>query len=135
MDQGGFVGGEKSGRFWINCKGEPTRPVDRLPMRCEKREGSEGDTRTVILSYWKNGAEALEGTQLNEADPRAGGPGAHGSKAEKLECTYLFIYFLHIHVSLLFQILFPVRLLQNIEQSSLCYTAGLCWLSILECTY
>ena len=37
---------------------------------------------------------------------------------------------IHIHVSILFQILFPFRLLHNIEQSSLCYTAGPCWLSI-----
>ena len=34
----------------------------------------------------------------------------------------------YIHVSI-FQILFPFRFLQNIEQSSLCYTAGPCWLS------
>ena len=40
----------------------------------------------------------------------------------------------HIHVSILFQILFPFRLLQNIEQSSLCYTVGPCWLSILNIT-
>ena len=39
---------------------------------------------------------------------------------------------IHIHVSILSQILFPVRLLQNIEQSSLCYTVGPCWLSILN---
>ena len=39
---------------------------------------------------------------------------------------------LHIHVSILFQILFPFRLLQNIEQSSLCYTVGPCWLSSLN---
>ena len=38
---------------------------------------------------------------------------------------------IHIHVSILFQILFPFRLLQNIEQSSLCYTVGPCRLSIL----
>ena len=31
----------------------------------------------------------------------------------------------HIHLSILFKILFPFRLLCNIEQSSLCYTAGL----------
>ena len=31
---------------------------------------------------------------------------------------------IHIHVSLLFQILFPIRLLQKCEQSSLCYTVG-----------
>ena len=31
-----------------------------------------------------------------------------------------------------FQILFPYRLLQNIEYSSLCYTLGPCWLSILH---
>ena len=39
---------------------------------------------------------------------------------------------LHIRVSILFQILFAFRLLQNIEQSSLCYTVGPCWLSILN---
>ena len=31
---------------------------------------------------------------------------------------------IHVFGSILFQILFPVRLLQNIEQSSLCYTIG-----------
>ena len=36
------------------------------------------------------------------------------------------------HVSILFQILFPVKLLQNIEQNFLCYTVGPCWLSILN---
>ena len=36
--------------------------------------------------------------------------------------TYLF----------LFQIHFLIRVLQNIEQSSLCYTVGPCWLSILS---
>ena len=30
-----------------------------------------------------------------------------------------------IHVSILFQILFPYRLLQGIEYSSLCYTVGI----------
>ena len=39
---------------------------------------------------------------------------------------------IHIQVSILFQILFPFRLLQNIEQSSLCYTVGPYWLSILN---
>ena len=39
---------------------------------------------------------------------------------------------IHIHVSIPFQILFPFRLLHNIEQSSLCYTVGPCWLSILN---
>ena len=44
---------------------------------------------------------------------------------------------IHIHVSILFQILVPFRLLQSIEQMSLCCTVGPCWLSILnitECT-
>ena len=40
----------------------------------------------------------------------------------------------HIHVSVLFQILFPFRLLQSVEQSSLCYTVGPCCLSILNIT-
>ena len=39
---------------------------------------------------------------------------------------------IHIYVSILFQILFPFKLLHNIEQSSLCYTVGPCWLSILN---
>ena len=39
---------------------------------------------------------------------------------------------LHIHVSILFQILFPFRLLQSIDQSSLCYTVGPCWIPILN---
>ena len=39
---------------------------------------------------------------------------------------------IHIHVFILFQILFLFRLLQNIEQSSLCYTVGPRWLSILN---
>ena len=38
---------------------------------------------------------------------------------------------IHTHISILFQILFS-RLLQNIEQSSLCYTVGSCWLSIFN---
>ena len=37
----------------------------------------------------------------------------------------------HTRVSVLFQILFPFRLLPNVEQSSLCYTVGPCWLSFL----
>ena len=39
---------------------------------------------------------------------------------------------IHVHVSILFQILFSFILLHNIEQSSLCYTVGPCWLSILN---
>ena len=37
----------------------------------------------------------------------------------------------HIHVSILFQVLFPFTLFHNIEQSSLCYTVGPGWSSIL----
>ena len=32
-------------------------------------------------------------------------------------------------LSIIFQVLFPFRLLQSTEQSSLCYTVGPCWLS------
>ena len=39
---------------------------------------------------------------------------------------------IHIHIFILFQILFPYRLLHNIEQSSLCYTVVPCWLSIFS---
>ena len=41
---------------------------------------------------------------------------------------------MQMQVSILFQILFPFRLLQNVEQSSLCYTVGPCWLSMLNIT-
>ena len=37
----------------------------------------------------------------------------------------------HTHTYAHFQILFPYRLLQNIEYNSLCYTVGPCWLSVL----
>ena len=39
---------------------------------------------------------------------------------------------IHVHVSIFFQILFPYRLLQNIEQSSLYYLVESCWLPILN---
>ena len=39
---------------------------------------------------------------------------------------------MHIPVSVLSQILFPFGLLHYIEQSSLCYTVGPCWLSVLN---
>ena len=37
-----------------------------------------------------------------------------------------------MHVSILFQTLFSFRCYKNIEQSFLCSTVGLCWLSILN---
>ena len=37
----------------------------------------------------------------------------------------------HIHIFILFQVLFSYSLSQNIEQSPLCYTVGPCWLFIL----
>ena len=39
---------------------------------------------------------------------------------------------IHILVSILFQIILPFKLLQSIEQSSLCCTVGPCWLSVLN---
>ena len=43
----------------------------------------------------------------------------------------------HIHIFILYQISFSPGLSQNIEQSSLCYTVGPCWRSILQksCVY
>ena len=37
-----------------------------------------------------------------------------------------------IHISILYEIPFPFRLLQNIEQSSACYIVGPYWLSIFN---
>ena len=45
---------------------------------------------------------------------------------------------LYIHMYFFFQIFFPCRLLQNIEYTSLYYTVGPFWLSILDtvvCVY
>ena len=45
---------------------------------------------------------------------------------------------LYIHVSIFPQVPLPSRLPHNIEQSSMCYTVGPCWLSILNiavCVY
>ena len=39
---------------------------------------------------------------------------------------------IHIHVSIRFQILYPIRLLQNVEQSSPGCIIGPCWSSILN---
>ena len=39
---------------------------------------------------------------------------------------------LHTHVSILFQILFPFRILRNIEQHSLCHTGDPRWLCVLN---
>ena len=39
---------------------------------------------------------------------------------------------IRVQESIAFQILLPFRLLQNIGQSSLCYTVGPFWLSILN---
>ena len=49
-------------------------------------------------------------------------------------CIYIYIYmYMYIYICIciythiLFQILFPYKLLQNIEYSSLCYTVVSCW--------
>ena len=42
---------------------------------------------------------------------------------------------MHTHVSILPQTPLPSRLPHNIEQSSLCYTVGPSWLSILNIAY
>ena len=39
---------------------------------------------------------------------------------------------MHIHISILPQTLLPSKLPHSIEQSSMCYTVGPCWLSILN---
>ena len=39
---------------------------------------------------------------------------------------------IHTRASILFQIIFPFSLFQNIEQHSLCYTVGPCWLTVLN---
>ena len=45
-------------------------------------------------------------------------------------CTAVFSY-TYWHISILFQILFHYRLLQDVDYTSVCYTVGPCYLSIL----
>ena len=45
-------------------------------------------------------------------------------------CVYIYIY-MNVIYQVLYQILFLYRLLQNTDYSSLCYTLGPGWLSIL----
>ena len=49
--------------------------------------------------------------------------GVQVQKSDSALCT---------HISILFKILFPFRLLQSTEQTSLCYTVGPCWLFISD---
>ena len=54
--------------------------------------------------------------------------------AQWLRCIYLYFRFLYILICsyiYIFPILFSYRLLKNTEYSSLCYTGGLCWVSLL----
>ena len=46
--------------------------------------------------------------------------------------TVFHVIQLSIYMHLLFQVVFPFRLLQSIEQGSLWYTVGPCWLSVLN---
>ena len=50
----------------------------------------------------------------------------------QLQAYSKVIQLLPIHVYILFPILFPFRLLQNTEQSSLCCKVGPRWLSVLN---
>ena len=69
-------------------------------------------------------------TAVHQAPPSMGvSRQAYWSGVPSPSLIYICLY---IHTSILFQILFPFRLLQNIEQSSLCSTAGLCWLSVVN---
>ena len=44
---------------------------------------------------------------------------------------YILYVYIYMHMYILFQIFFYYRLLQNIEYSSLWYTVGPCWQSIV----
>ena len=48
---------------------------------------------------------------------------------------WIYFIYIHTHTQIHFQILFPYRLLQNTEYSSLCYIVGPCWLSILQTSH
>ena len=112
--------------------------VFRSPGECSCGNCETRITQVVLISLWSNFYPS--------------------AKKENPPSVFFFFYFLcyigvelinyvvlvsgvqqsdsvtHMHVSILFQILFPIRLLQNIEQSSLCYTVGPRWLSVVHIT-
>ena len=97
----------------------------------------------------------LSGWRKDQGSPPQNGKGPQKTASKKTETSLSFLKLIfigvwliynvvlvsavqqsesviHIHISTLFQILFPSRSLQSIEQSSLCYTVGSYWLSILH---
>ena len=72
---------------------------------------------------------AIPWTAAYQAPPSKGFPGK--STGVGCHCLLRDIY-IYICASILFLILFPLRLLQSIEQSSLCSTVGPCWFSVLN---
>ena len=46
-------------------------------------------------------------------------------------CFQVYSKVIKLYLYIFFQTFFPYKLLQNVEYSSLCYTIGPCWLSIL----
>ena len=62
--------------------------------------------------------------RLSFSPPR--GPQTPYQPTQELTLSiHIYIFFIHIYF------IFPYSLLQNIEYSSLCYTVGHCWLSIV----
>ena len=61
--------------------------------------------------------------------------GVQHSDSDIYICMYMYEYiYIRIYIYS-FQILFSYRLLQNIENDSLCYTVGPCWLSAYRSQY
>ena len=84
---------------------------------------------------WLPSEPAMQETRvqsLGQEDPLEKGMATHSSILIQYPYPVNICIFTHIYVSILFKILSPIRLLYNIEQSSLCITVGPCGLSILN---
>ena len=95
-----------SRQYW---SGLPHRPLADLP--------DPGSNLQFYVLHWQAGSLPL-------APP--------GKPSVTHKCVYVCMYvYIYICMYFFFQIIFPYRLLHNIEHSSWFYTADPCWLSIL----
>ena len=111
--------------------------------KIEGQEEAATEDKVVGWHHWFNGHES----EQTPGDCKGQGSLAccspWGSKeldtTERLNSNnrHKYIYtHTHVYIYNLFQVIFPYRLLQNIEYSSLCYTVGPCWLPVLcVCVY
>ena len=113
-----------------------------IQLKRERKGGGERFLKIVsvllftVLTEWVSGMSDVAQSCPTLCDPMDCGlprSSVHGAfQARVLEWVAIAFFGTVTVTVTLFQTLFPIRLLQNIEKRSLCYTAGPCWLSILN---